>query len=335
VVIRGGRLYLYKHSKLWKDLPARVIIIDATANVDIYRQLFPDRKIEVYEPPVTIEGSIYQVTGSYNGIGQFSAGEGEPETKATGEMIELIKAFCNEFEYQNPGIVTFKSAVPHFAAAFPNGKVAHFGGQRGSNELEDCDAGFIVGTFSPPDAASMDMVRMLWPERLEPFAAKQLDNGMIVPLRTEKPVRYEYLDEDGRYPTRVVSGLWNDPHLLAAMESRREAEMVQAAHRLRPLTRQVPIWIFSSVATGLPLAGVWDDPPLGPEGIYWKSWLKIKKLLDEKKPGDTVTLDDLAAAAGVARTWASSQKWLTRIAEYYKPEWEEERILRKKVIVRA
>lgn len=327
VIVDGSGLTLKKRGSVWGKIPARVIVIDATANAEIYRQMFPERDIEVYEPSVKQQGSINQITGSYLGISQL-------KEEATAErMAAACREIADREGYQNPGVVTFMSATAAFLPYFGD-KVAHFGGQRGSNALADCDGGFVVGSFSPPDSAIMDMVKMLKVDRLNRFSVTTLDNGYIVPIRSERLVEYDCQDDNGRSPWRMVSGLWSDPDLHAAMESRREAEMLQAVHRFRPLTRDVPVWLFSSIPTGLPLAGVWDDPPLGPAGIDWRAWLKIKPLLDSTAAGAAVSLDDLAEVAGVARTWVSGQKWLTKIAAFYAPQWEEERILRKKFVVR-
>lgn len=325
VIVSNGRLTLYKRADVWKDIPPRMIIIDATANVEIYEQMFPERKIELYAPPVRQNGRIYQVTGSYLGIGQMK------DDSKLQEQVELCQALAQAHGYENPGVVTFKDAVPAFQAAFGIDSVAHFGGQRGSNQLESCDAGFVVGSFSPPDSAMMDMVKMLRRERIEPFKVQELENGYLLPVRSEKMISYEYEREDGRQPHRIVSGLWTDPDLNAAMHSRREAEMVQAVHRFRPLTRDVPIWLFSSIPTGLPLAGVYDDPPIGPEGIYWRTWLQIK---DKVADAETITIYDLAEWAEVNRQWVTSQKWLEAIMDYHSDEWQSIKIGRKSAIGR-
>jgi hypothetical protein len=326
VIVENGRLTLYKRADVWKDIPPRLLIIDATANVEIYQQMFPERKIELYEPPVQQVGRIYQVTGSYLGISQM-----KDDAKLL-EQVELCQAMAQAHGYENPGIVTFKDAVPTFQNVFGIDNVAHFGGQRGSNQLENCDAGFVVGSFSPPDMAVMDMVKMLRRERIEPFKVQELDNGYLLPVRSEKLVSYEYEREDGRQPHRVVSGLWTDPDLNAAMHSRREAEMIQAVHRFRPLTRDVPIWLFSSIPTGLPLVGVYDDPPIGPEGIYWRTWLTIK---DKVETAETITIYDLAEWAGASREWVTRQKWLEAIMNYYSDEWQPIKIGRKSAIGRC
>lgn len=325
VLIHGGQLVLMKRRRVWDKIPARLIIIDATANTEIYRQMFPEREIEVYEPAVQQKGSIFQVTGSYLGISQM-----KNDTEAT-RRASVCRAICDAEGYENPGVVSFMAAEASFrAAGFAN--FAHFGGQRGSNALADCDAGFIVGSFSPPDVAIMDMVKMLKPGRLNRFSVQKLDNGYLVPIRTDRLIEYHYQDGDGRSPWRVVSGLWNDPDLHAAMQSRREAEMLQAVHRFRPLTRNVPVWVFSSIPMDLQLSAVWDDPPLGPDGIDWRVWLKIK---DKVSAAETITIYDLAEWSGVGREWITRKNWLQAIMDYYANEWTPIKIGRRAAIGRC
>ncbi|MCA9980570.1 MAG: hypothetical protein KDD89_07055 [Anaerolineales bacterium] len=322
VEIENGLLILHNRREAWKKLPPRLVIIDATANVDLYRQMFPEREIEVYEPNVQMTGEVHQITCNYNGAGTF-----KDEAKLA-ELVELTRVLVRGYEL--PGIVTYKSATEAFQLAFPHALVAHFGGQRGSNALESCDVLVVVGTYSPPDGEIMRIAKTLNRERLRPFSVEETDKGLI-PIRTEKLCAYNIRDEHGRVAHRVVSGLWNDPDLHAVMNAKRGAEMVQAVHRARPLTRDVKVWLLSSVPTDIPLTAIYDDPPIAPEGIYWRTWLKIYERVET---AESITIQELADWAGVGYTYVSGNKWLDGIMQFYKDEWEPVRISRKKGLKR-
>lgn len=317
VVIFEGVLYLYKRQALWKELPDRCIVIDATADIDVYRQMFPGRKLTVYEPPTAPAGDLIQITGSYIGAEQIE--------QNADLWVATVRELAREHQLTRPGVVTFLKAVPKFEEVFGAGRVAHFGGQRGSNDLSDADGGFVVGSYSPPDSAIEEIVKTLNPGRIEDFHREILPSGVAVPLRTSKLVEFSFTNSDGLSPWRMLSGLWDDPDLVAILRGRREAELVQAVHRFRLQTRAIPVWLLSSVPTGIPLAAIYDDPPIGPPGIPWRTWLKISEWLGNQS---SFGYEELAAAAGVSVKHARNQQWLDRIAENDPQHWKIDRLVK-------
>lgn len=318
VVIHDSHLYLYKRADLWAELPDRCIIIDATADPDVYRQMFPRRRIKVYEPFTRPAGKLYQVVGSYLGIEQVN--------EQAEELAAVVQTMSIEKGYRQPGIVTFQKAVPVFASIFGEDAVAHFGGQRGSNALADRDAGFVVGTFSPPDGAVQDIVKILNPDRVEGFQSEILPSGVQLPLRTQKYVSYRFQNLAGQVPWRKISGLWSDSDLEAIMRSRREAEIIQAVHRFRIQTRDVPVWLLSPIPTGMRLDGLYDDPPVGPPEIPWRTWVKLLPWLEEQA---AVTNESLAVAAGLSPKYVANKRWLDAIARHWPDKWEIDRLVKR------
>lgn len=319
VVLTTAGMTLYDRGKAWKKLPRRLIALDATANLTVYKQMFSGREIIEHTPHVQRQGSIYQVVSNYNGKGQMLEG-GEP-TESAGKLLSVCQTICKRNGYTKPGVITFKNVAPLFAQWIGEDRVAHFFGQRGSNDLADADALFVIGTPSPNDLTIMQSVTMLVDGRSEPFAAKQTDNGAVIPIRSVALRTYPY-QIGGVVAARYVSGFWHDDDLQAMSDQYREMELLQSIHRARPLTRKVDVYLFSSVPIGEDLNGIYDHPgPLigCPDSIYWENWLKIAPYLET---ADNVTNEALAAVAGVSVGTVGNGGWLDAIREQNPNEWE-------------
>lgn len=342
---KGGAVMLAR-SDLWGKLPPRMVILDATAHLDIYAALFPGKTLRMYEPRVEHRGSVTQVAGRYWGVGRTKLREANPvqeprqtadpdrpgdvdqtaETDDLTELIDLCAALIDRHQSKQPGIVTFKRWRARFEALVGAGRVAHFGGQRGSNSLEGCDLGVVVGTYSPPDGAMMRVAAALHPNRLDPFVATLLPNGCALPIRTERLVAYPFVRaHDGLTPHRWLTGLWEDHDLHAVMASAREAELVQAVHRFRILTNSTPVYLISPVPVNVPLHDVCNSIELGPPEIPTRAWLRLLPWLDHQ---ETITPETLATRTGYAVGVVRRGAWLRAIMNHQPDRWEIEAIKR-------
>jgi len=82
----------------------------------------------------------------------------------------------------------------------------------------------------------------------------------------------------GTGPASATSGYWADPDLAALLWSYREAEIIQAAHRARPINHPVDIWLLTNIP-------IWELPPdelltmreilAAPEGVNVFEWDKF------------------------------------------------------------
>jgi hypothetical protein len=126
---------------------------------------------------------------------------------------------------------------------------------------------------------------MIYFERDEPFRAAWYTT----------PRAYPYVGADGRGVEYPVSGFWDDRDLQAVTEAAREDELMQTAHRGRPVNRAVDTWIMSS----LPVPDLPPDQLLTMREILgapatvniWK-WQKVEGLLETN---DIITAADLVA----------------------------------------
>lgn len=274
-----------------RTLPPHVIWLDATANPALYRAVFQDeRKIEVVAPRVRLAGRVYQVWPSLNNkdtlVGPDQEQEGKRPAKRRQAKREAVEQQVDHIiasrGYTRPAIVTYKDLTSRFSAY----DTAYFGGLRGTNRLQDCDALIVVGTPQAPIPTLVDQAAMLHQEILRPFDTDWSDRD------------WRYVGHPRGYP---VSGFWHDTTLHALLVQTREAELVQAAHRVRPLYRKVDIWLL----TNLPLTELPPDELLdlrelfgSPTGIDPYHWPELARLL-ESAGEEGLSATDIAAQMDV------------------------------------
>lgn len=219
------------------NLPSHVIWLDATANARMYETLF-GRPVEVVQPEVQLRGRVYQVWASLNNKGQFLAGASEEseQTKQAEAKTEYLRkqiAQIGDRGYSTVGYIGHKGIIDRLV---PTGTVpeliAHFGGSRGTNRLEGCDCLIVVGAPQPRITAMLDAAAMLYDSRDKAFD----------PTWSVRDCAFEGLPF--AYP---MGGFWNDSDLQVLLEQFRDAEILQAVHRARPLRRAVDIWLLTNV----------------------------------------------------------------------------------------
>lgn len=289
ITMQGLELLLRRPQR---PLPSHVIWLDATANPALYKAVFQEdkRRIEVVAPRVQLAGRVYQVWPSLNNkdtlIGLDQEREGKRPAKRRSEKRETVERQVDHIiqsrGYARPAIVTYKDLTGRFSGY----DTAHFYGLRGTNRLQECDALIVIGTPQASIPALVDQAAMLHQEILRPFDTDWSDRDQ------------RYAGHDRGYP---VSGFWHDTTLHALLAQTREAELVQAAHRVRPLYRKVDVWLL----TNLPLAALPPDELLdirglfgAPAGIDPYRWPELVRLLgsagdDGLSVGDIYTQMDV------------------------------------------
>jgi len=266
-----------------RELPPHVIWLDATANSRLYETLFR-RPVTVVRPDVELQGRVYQVWAGLNNKMRL-AGEGTRDSAKIDHVQQQIARILAR-GYEHPAFISYKdlvrSLLPELHAQ--TDALAHFGGARGTNRLQDCDCLIVVGAPQPPTAQLLDMAAMLYHERDEPF-----DTAWTT---LDRP----YAGQPWAWP---IGGFWNDPDLQTLVEQARESELIQAIHRARPLIRDVDVWLLTNVPLdGLPvelvsLRELFDAP----EGVDPYRWPDVIAHADERMEAvGVVTSADLVSA---------------------------------------
>ena len=327
-IARDG-LHIIKGSQVWKELPKSTIILDATANIDFYNHVFK-RGVNVYRPNVERRGRVYQVAGRMYHKGGVKSKDGET-TAMVEDAIRTIRTIQSERGYNTIGVICAQVAVKRMAEEFGKQNVMWFYKLRGRNDFSKCDAVFVVGTPTPPEVAVTNIALALQPESSQSFY-KLTDDGRREPIHTftnrefifsshgMRQLKSDFGVQYNGAERRI--GFYQDETLRSIQVQLRESELIQAIHRARPNVHNCDVWLLSSIPTSEPIDGIYNDPPVGPDAIYWRIWIKLYPwLMEMQENGLPITYDELAAAAKVERNWAYKNRWLDAIAEYL-PGWK-------------
>lgn len=335
VSISPSGLHLLDRAEIWEHLPKRMIVLDATAQPALYRLIF-GRELEEYNPEIRRRGKVYWITSRLNGSGSLMDGE-NPSTQAR-EMVEVAKALTRSHreEGRSVAVICHLAVRLLFEAEFGTEAVEHFYNLRGSNSLEQVDCLIVCGTPAPPQQQIVKIATALNPERIRSFLEAD-EEGRVQPIWSSEfqefpvseEVRVHSMDygapRNGMTPFRLVGGYWGEPDLQSIYAQLREDELRQALHRARPNARETEVYVLSSVPTEEPADGIWDDPPIAPEGVNWKRWLfGLEDWLDQKwLAGEDVSSKELAEAAGVSNDWVRKGRWLDAILSMHSDRWRE------------
>lgn len=282
-----------------RELPPHVIWLDATANARLYETLFR-RPVTVVRPDTQLQGRVYQVYDSLNNKRRL-----DPEGMQSSPKIDHLKqqiARILSRGYQNPAYISYKDLVQSLA---PDGTapelLAHFGGSRGTNRLQECDCLIVVGAPQPPLPQLVDMAAMLYHERDEPFDATWSTRDL------------PYEGQPWAWP---IGGFWNDAQLQTLLNQCRESELIQAIHRARPLIRDVDVWLLTNAPLdGLPVELLSIRELFGaPEKVDPYRWPEVVATAESRMgAAGMVTTADLVDAGLCQRP--AARRYLEALAE--------------------
>ena len=284
IIAAAGHLTLLLRRKPdLEHLPQHIVWLDATGQAEIYQRLF-GRRVEQVDASPHLQGRIYQVVDRANGKNAIDPAplvRKEPGQTANSRQAEqLIRRIIEDRGYQNPSLISYKGFTSKTEIPI---RRSHFYAARGTNEHEDADAIFILGA---PQANIYDVVKI----------AKMIyfETGQAFDVRwcvRQQP--YAYVAPDGQGRCYPVSGFWNDSALQRVLEMIREDEIIQAAHRARPVNHAVDIWLLTNV----PIASLPPDELLtmrevmdAPLGVNIWKWGGVQELMQRQ---DTITVADL------------------------------------------
>ena len=335
VWVTSKGLHLLDRKQPWNKLPAKLVVLDATAQPELYRMIF-GRGVEVYAPAARRVGTLKQIAGRTNG--KQAVLDGDQISQYGREMLDIAQRLTASAKH--PGVICYKSLRPHAEKLFDT--VLTFGALRGSNRMEHCDAVVILGTPTPNQSQMLDLATAITGQR-EPFF-KLDEKGMREPASEYRLRAYRFTPAglvewqqqfEGATGARRNVREYRSPALRAIHAQLREAELVQAEHRARINVRAATVWLVTSTPLDEPLDGLYQDPPIGPAGIDWKIWQKLEPWLsDRHAQGLSVTYADLAEWLGPKKNKKTGEETdranyfrdhgYLRIIMQYQPElWEE------------
>lgn len=228
VLLSSSGLTLLMRRSCNPELPPRTIWLDGTANVALYREL-TGWKLSTLTMNAELLAPVNQITDSVFNKTTMMVDKSSTTPKAR-QVVNYVKHLITKHGYVNPLIVSYQN--DELARLFQPYHYTHFGGNRGSNVYQTCDAVIVLGTPQPSAMAIEYEARKLYHRRDTPFNATWCET-----LRS-------YAGTDKAMTT---SGLWNDPDLQTILDQIRDAELVQSAHRVRPILSPKPIWLLTSL----------------------------------------------------------------------------------------
>ena len=269
------RLNLRKEIAVPQDVP--LILLDAQGNADLLSRLL-GRDVETWEAAISPDTEITQlVDGSYGITSLWNR-----QTKAPKSSLKrLLNRVVFPLVKPNPKdalIITWKKVADYLRRLQDEGHLSramgieHYGNIEGSNEHEHRKTVILLGT---PQVS---------PDELEEMAHALFQNdGAPISMETsQRWERYNYQDSNG-HGYEVKARRYVDERVELLSRLFKEDEIVQAAHRVRPLLHKgKQIYLL----TNLPL--------------------------DELPPTRLVTIKELSASVGTPLKGVDSHGKMTR-----------------------
>lgn len=224
-----------------EDLPSHVLVLDATADERIHRGYF-GRK------PGIVGDVEYEMDLD---VTQFLDGQYHRSTITDGaykRIQPVIEQRCQEHE--TVLIAGHRKARPFFDLP-ENAEFIHYMGATKALNKDDCDHVIVIGAnHLPPDAARRHADLLSIDTDMDAGGVEQ-SSRREAPNDPEMRT-YVFEDEIGmgrQGPTKTYSGLTG-----VVFEQRREKEIEQAVHRVRPLLASKSADLVTNVRTELPIS---------------------------------------------------------------------------------
>jgi hypothetical protein len=334
---RAGLHYVTTAS-VWDRMPKKRIVLDASGIAPFIQAVFL-RKVEEYRPNVQRQGHIYQAAWRMNHKSgtldrkRVQAEDGKKSKKyeidasvTTKDFIRIAQSLIQQRGYKRVAVIC-NQEVEKFIREGLNlseAQTMHFYSLRGRNDFKDCDCLFVYGTPTPPERAITNLALALDPRRIDPIY-KFDDEGRHIPIYI--PVEREFrlseqgsadlLTRTGHAAASRVVGYYPDSLLSSIQNQLREAELMQAVFRARPITNPADIWIFSSIPLqDIELDGVYDEPPVI-DGLPWEMGLNIEDWYATLPHGTKFGYSELSEALNVREDYLRRLDALTRVKEFY------------------
>lgn len=214
---------------LRRDLPLDalagkpLVLLDASLSLEEAERLFPDRRWKVVDPPLALPKEVEVIQYPGRLWGKTSLSRPAAQEDALAEIGRLVE----QHQAESIGLITHHSFAALVKQRFPQLKVGHYYGQRGSNEFENCSVLICFGTPNPNPQDMLNQARALY-----------WDASPLLELEILEGRTFDVSPGTESVRTRVRS--FADPRLREILESRRDEELRQAVFRVRPLSVQQP-----------------------------------------------------------------------------------------------
>lgn len=236
-------VYPFRRTRIAEGVP--ILLLDGTGDPGLNRRLFGD-DLEHIHVPVERQAHVTGTVGkaySRQSITGVSARGAEISPRLTEEASRLRSEICAVAARQ-PGSVFAASNAPAMTAlagGLPNAAMTgHFGALRGLNAYEAAETAVIVGREQPPPAVVESIARGWAIDDPEPIIP--VENYVL-------QTRGRRMRDGSIQPVEVQ--VHPDPRCQSLLEQIREAELVQAVDRCRPIFNHRRMVLMNNLAVDL------------------------------------------------------------------------------------
>jgi hypothetical protein len=246
--------YVRRPYRLRKETP--VLCLDGTGSLSLNRKVFGDH-MAAERFAVPRDAKVYQVSSktfsrqSITGTNR----DGTPRSNRNVTEAANLRAQVVDFLDLLPGnvlLVSYKAAIEALIDDLPpHVETAHFGALRGLNAFEHCETVVVMGREQPSAQAIEALTRPFTATDPEPF---QPVGEYVLQTRGRRM-------RDPHAPNIAEAEVHFDPRCQSMLEQIREAEMVQAIDRVRPIFNHRKVFVLNSLPLDLTVdhAVTWSE----------------------------------------------------------------------------
>jgi hypothetical protein len=243
--------------RLRKETP--ILCLDGTGSLSLNRKIFGEHMTsERFAVPRDAE--VYQVNSKTFSRQSITGADRKGNLRSKRNVSEAasLRAQVIEFLDLLPGnvlLVSYKAAIEALIDDLPpHVETAHFGALRGLNAFEQCETVVVMGREQPSAQAIEALTRPFCATDPEPF----LPVGEYVLQTRGRRMR------DPHAPNLVEAQVHFDPRCQSMLEQIREAEMVQAIDRERPIFNHRKVFVLNNLPLDLTVDRAMTWPELRP-----------------------------------------------------------------------
>jgi len=280
-----------------------------------------------------IRSHFYQVAGHSYAKSTVTDKTGQP-SKLVRDWVAQAREIIRQYGYKKIGVITH-STIEKFVRkelGLDKDRTMHFYNLRGRNDFKNIEGLFVLGSPYPKIESVLHIGIALAPDRIFELSKKN-ENGPAFPpyIPVEREFRLSKMgiqavkNQFGPASGAVAKTIWAypEPFLNAILNQLREAELMQAVYRARPLTNPADVWIFSDIPIQeIELDGIWDFAPISPAGLNWKTWKKVREWHESQPEGAEYGYSELAQGTGISLSGLKHYKALDALSEFYGAEVE-------------
>jgi hypothetical protein len=243
--------------RIRKEVP--VLCLDGTGSLDLNRKIFGDHMtFERFAVPRDAE--VYQVTSKTFSRQSITGTDhkGNPRSAKNVREAATLRAQVVEFLSILPGnvlLVSYKAAIEALLDDLPpHVATAHFGALRGLNSFEHCETVIVMGREQPSAQAIEALTRPFCADDPAPFLPIGEYVAQTRGRRMRDPDAFNLIEVQVHFDARCQT----------VLEQIREAEMVQAIDRVRPVFNRRKIFVLNNLPLDLTVDHAMTWPKMRP-----------------------------------------------------------------------